>query len=173
VANKREVQASRKDVTIHNYSKQSSYAMDDLDMRLLAALKENARRPFLTLSKELGVSDATIHKRIHRLEKSGVIKGYNTKLDAEQLGYKVTAFIELHIKPGTSESVGQKLAKIPSVLEIFELHSHCDILLKVQAKDLHELRNELVGKISAVPDVLSKETSIVLNVAKSVDGPPL
>lgn len=142
-------------------------------MRLLLALKEDARRPFLALSKELGVSDATVHKRVRNLEKSGVIKGYSTRLDAEQLGYKVTAFIELRIKPGTAETVGQKLTKIPNVLEVFELHSHCDVLLRVQARDLHELRDELVGSIMAIPEVLSKETNIVLNTVKSVDGPPI
>lgn len=147
--------------------------MDDLDMRLLVALKEDARLPFLTLSKHLGVSDATIHKRVQSLEKSGIIKGYSTKLDAEQLGYKVTAFIELRIKPGSAEVVGGELAKIPNVLEVFELHSHCDILLKVQARDLHELRNELVNGIMAIPEVISKETNIVLNTVKSVAGPPI
>lgn len=147
--------------------------MDDLDMRLLVALKQDARRPFLALSKDLGVSDATIHKRIAALERSGVIRGYSTKLDPERLGYRVTAFIELKIKPGTAEAVGKRLAKIPEVLEVFELHSHCDILLKVQAKDLHELRNELVGVILAVPDIISKETNIVLNTVKSESGPPI
>lgn len=147
--------------------------MDDLDMRLLVALKDNARRPFLTLSKDLGVSDATIHKRIAGLEKSGVIKGYTTQLDAEQLGYRVTAFVELRINPGTADIVGQKLAKIPNVLEVFELHSHCDILIKVQARDLHELRNELITGIMAIPDIVSKQTNIVLNTVKSVDGPPI
>ncbi len=146
--------------------------MDELDFRILSALKEDARRPFLTLSKELGVSDATVRKHIRYLEKEGVIRGYKTDMDPEKLGFRVTAFIELHIKPGTADTVGQRLAKIPSVLEIFELHSHCDILLKVQARDLHELRDELVGRIGAIPDVLSKETNIVLNTVKSTNGPP-
>ena len=147
--------------------------VDDLDLRLLAALKDDARRPFLTLSKDFGVSDATVRKHIRNLENRGVIKGYGTRVDPEHLGYRVTAFIELKIKPGTADVVGQKLAKIPSVLEVFELHSHCDILLKVQTKDLHELRNELVSSISAIPEVLSKETSVVLNTAKDVTGPPI
>ncbi len=157
---------------ITNSARRSS-ALDDLDMRLLVALKENARRPVLALSKELGVSDATVHKRIHNLERSGIIKGYSTRLDAEQLGYKVTAFIEVRVKPGTSESVGQNLSRIPNVLEVFELHSHCDILVRVQARDLHELRDELVGIIMTVPDVVSKETNIVLNTVKSTEGPPI
>lgn len=146
--------------------------MDDLDMRLLAAMKNDARRPFLTLAKDLEVSDATIHNRIRSLEKAGVIKGYVTILDSEKLGYKVSAFIELRIKPGTAEQVGQKLSKIPNVMEVFELHSHCDILVKVQVRDLRELRDELVKRISAVPDVLSKETNVVLNTVKSTTGPP-
>ncbi|MGH9920039.1 MAG: Lrp/AsnC family transcriptional regulator [Nitrososphaerales archaeon] len=147
--------------------------MDDLDVRLLAAMRKDARRPFLALSKDLGVSDATIHKRIRVLENAGIIKGYTARLDAEQLGYRITAFIELRIKPGSAESVGQKLAKFPNVLEVFELHSHCDILLKVQVKDLHELRDELINRISSIPEIVSKETNVVLNTVKSVNGPPI
>lgn len=147
--------------------------MDELDMRLLLALKEDARRPLLVLSKELGVSDATVHKRVRGLEKTGVIKGYSTRIDAEKLGYNITAFIELRISPGTAEVVGQRLADMPNVLEVFELHSHCDILVKVQARDLRELRNKLVGEMMAIPEILSKETNIVLNTVKDTHGPPI
>jgi DNA-binding Lrp family transcriptional regulator len=147
--------------------------MDDLDRKLLVSLKEDARKPFLKLAKELNVSDATVHKHVAALEESGVITGYSAKLDAEKLGFGITAFIELRIKPGTADIVGEKLAKIPRVLDIYELHSHCDFLIRVQVRDIHELRNELVARITTIPEIVSKETNVVLNTVKSVSGPPI
>ncbi len=147
--------------------------MDDLDKRLLVSLKEDARKPFLKLAKELNVSDATVHKRVAALEESGIITGYSAKLDAEKLGFGITAFIELRIKPGTADIVGEKLTKIPRVLDIYELHSHCDFLIRVQVRDIHELRNELVARITTIPEIVSKETNVVLNTVKSVSGPPI
>lgn len=147
-------------------------AMDDVDRRILDALRKDARKSFLALSKELGISDATIHKRVGKLERAGVILGYAAKLDPELLGYGVTALIELRIKPGTAGPVGEALARIPNVLDVFELHSHCDILVKVQTRDLRELRDELVDRIMLIPDIVSRETCVVLNVVKSSPGPP-
>jgi hypothetical protein len=42
----------------------------------------------------------------------------------------------------------------------------------VQTRDLRELRNDLVNSIMLVPDVISRETYVVLNVVKSSPGPP-
>ncbi len=147
-------------------------ALDDIDREIVHALRKDARKSFLALSKELGISDATIHKRVGKLERAGVILGYTASLDPELLGYGVSAFIELRIKPGTAEAVGEALARIPNVLDVFELHSHCDILIRVQTRDLRELRNELVNRIMLIPDVVSRETCVVLNVVKSSPGPP-
>ena len=147
--------------------------MDELDSKILNALKVDARKPFLELAKELGVADATIHIRVRKMTEEGVIKSFETVVDAENLGYSVTAFVEIRVKPGTADEASRKLSKIEEVLEIHEIHGHCDILLKVKSRNLTELRDKLVSEIRAVKEVVSSEAYPVLKVIKEDHNVPI
>jgi len=140
--------------------------MDELDLKILEGLRVNSRRPFLELAKELGVSDATIHGRVKKMVEEGVIKDFTITTDHEKLGYGVTAFVELKVKPGTADEAISRLSEIGGVLEAHEIHGHCDILLKVKAKDLRELRDKIVNNIRRVEEVVSSQAFTVLKVVK-------
>ncbi|MEM3382682.1 MAG: Lrp/AsnC family transcriptional regulator [Nitrososphaerales archaeon] len=147
--------------------------MDELDLRILEALRVDARRPYLELAKELGVSDATIHLRVKKMVEEGVIKGFTILIDHEKLGYGMTAFIEVQVKPRTADETVSKLSSIDGVLEAHEIHGHCDILLKVKAKGLAELRDKIVNQIKKVEDIVSSKAYTVLKVAKEEHNLPI
>lgn len=59
--------------------------LDKVDQKIIEILNKNARTPSKEIASELresghDVSDRTIRKRIERLEKSGIIKGYKAVL---------------------------------------------------------------------------------------------
>ena len=147
--------------------------MDNLDLKILEGLRVDARRPFLELAKELGVSDATIHMRVKRMVKEGVIQGFATIVDHRKLGYGVTAFIEVRVKPGTADEAVSKLSGIKGVLETHEMHGRYDILLKVKVKDLDELRDKVVNDIRRLEEVVSSEAHTVLKVVKEMHSMPI
>ena len=140
--------------------------MDVLDLKILNVLRQDARKPFLEVANELGVSDVTIHKRVKKMVDRGVIRGFETVIDDAKLGYGVTAFVEVGVEPGASESAAEKLTRIDGVLETHEIHGHCDILLKVRAEGLSELRDKLVNQIRVVEEVVSTEAFPVMRVVK-------
>lgn len=146
--------------------------MDELDLKILGALRVDARKPFLELAKELGVADATIHVRVKKMVEEGVIKGFETILDDEKLGYGVTAFVEIKVKPGTAGEATPELSRVDGVLEAHEIHGHCDILLKVRAKGLTELRDKMVNEIRAIKEVASSEAYTVMEVVKEEHSLP-
>ena len=127
----------------------------------------------MELAKELGVSDATIHARVKKMVEEGLIKGFTIRLDHEKLGYGVTAFVEVRVKPGTVDDALLKLSSTEGVLEVHEIHGHCDILLKMKAKDLGELRDKVVNKIRKFEEVVSSEAFAVLKVVKEEDSLPI
>ncbi len=147
--------------------------MDDLDLQILVALSNNARKSYVELAHELEVSDATIHNRIRGMIDAGIIKGFVTLVDFEKIGFGIMAFVELKTKPGTADIVAPKLAKIAGVIGIYEVHSHYDILLKVAAKSLKELRHKIVNEIGKIPEVLSNYNYTILNLVKEEANPPL
>ncbi len=147
--------------------------LDDLDRKILGALRLNARKPFLELAKDLGVSDATIHTRVHKLIKDGVIKGFETIINDRYLGFGITGFIEINIEPGTIEKVVEKMSRLDGVMEVHEIHGHYDILLKVRTKDLNEFRDKLVNEIRPIEEVVSTEAYTVLKVVKEEHSLPI
>jgi len=60
--------------------------VDEIDLRILSILQENARTPFTKIARELGVSDATIHLRVRKMEDTGVIEKYDTVLNEDKMG---------------------------------------------------------------------------------------
>lgn len=147
--------------------------MDELDLKILEALRLDSRRPYLELAKELGVSDATIHVRVKKMIEEGIIKGFTTLIDHEKIGYGMTAFVEVRVKPGMTDDAVSKLSGIEGVLETHEIHGHCDILLKVRVKDLVELRDKIVNKIRRVEEIVSSEAYAVLKVVKEEHSLPI
>ena len=64
---------------------QSWSTLDEVDQKIIKILNKNARIPSKDIASELrnfgvDVSDRTIRKRIERLEKNGIIKGYKAVL---------------------------------------------------------------------------------------------
>jgi len=147
--------------------------MDDLDLQILAALSNNARKSYVELAHELEVSDATIHNRIRGMVEGGIIKSFVTLIDFEKIGFGVMAFVELKTKPGTADIVAPKLAKIKGVIGIYEVHSHYDILLKLAARSLKELRQKIVNEIGRIPEVISNYNYTILNLVKEDSNPPI
>jgi len=146
--------------------------MDDLDLQILAALSNNSRKSYVELASELEVSDATVHNRIRSLIDSGIIKGFITLIDFEKLGFGVVAFVELKTKPGTADQVTPKLARVKGIVGIYEMHSDCDILIKIVARDLKDLRDKIVNEVGKIPEVVSNHNNTVLNLVKEDFNPP-
>ncbi|MDD3471138.1 MAG: AsnC family transcriptional regulator [Bacteroidales bacterium] len=122
--------------------------LDELDEKILRAIVENARTPFLEIARECNVSGAAIHQRVQKLTNLGVIKGSEFLVDAEKLGYETCAFVGLFLtSPSTFDHVVQELEKIPEVVECYYTTGQYDLLIKVFAKNnkdlLRIIHNEL------------------------------
>ena len=71
--------------------------MDKIDAMLITLLQENARAPLKLLASKVFLSAPAVSSRIDKLEKQGIILGYNTIIDRQKLGYHITAFINLEL----------------------------------------------------------------------------
>ena len=103
----------------------------------------------------------------------GAIRRFETVVDAEKLGFGITAFVEIKVNPGATVQAASKLSQIDGVLEAHEIHGHCDILLKVRVRNLVELRDKLVGEVRAIKEVVSSEAYPVLKVVKEEYSVPV
>jgi DNA-binding Lrp family transcriptional regulator len=87
-------------------------------------------------------------------------------LDNNKLGYDHLAFMGINIEPGTADEVTNSLSSIEEVLEIHEMHGRFDLLLKIRAKDLEEMRDIVVNKIRKLPRIIETELMTALKTRK-------
>ncbi len=114
--------------------------LDSLDVNILQLLSDNARKPYLEVARETGVSGAAIHQRVAKLQQMGVIKGSETLISPESIGYDTCAYLGVYVKdPQTFDTLLEKLKLIPEVVECHLTTGQYDMLIKVYAKNNKDL----------------------------------
>ncbi|MBN8535122.1 MAG: Lrp/AsnC family transcriptional regulator [Rhizobiales bacterium] len=134
---------------------------DDLDQRLIAELRADARLPALTLSRRLGVSRGTIQNRIARLRRDKVILGFTVRLGDAVEGNAIRAVTMIEIRSGDTRSVIAALKRLPEVAALHSTHGRWDLVASLVASDLSAL-DQALAAIRQVPGVSASETTILM-----------
>lgn len=143
-------------------------SIDRLDADLLELLHAEPRVGVLEASRRLGVARGTVQARLNRLEREGIIADMAPTLDAEALGFPVTAFATLEIAQGRGHgAVVEHLTAIPEVLEAHTTTGAGDVLIRVVARthsDLQRVINQIVDgqNVLRSSTVIALETQIPL-----------
>jgi len=139
--------------------------LDEIDYKILDTLRRDARTPFTEIGRDLGISDATVHVRVNKMMDEGIIKRYTIVVDEEALGRKVRGFMLINVNPGSLEEVANQLVENEGVSAVYEIHGPNDLIMKVEAGDLDEMR-DLVLKVREIPNVATSELITVFKVWK-------
>lgn len=122
---------------------------DRLDLRILEMLSDNARKPFLEIARETGISGAAIHQRIQKLTASGVISSFRTIIDPGTIGYQTCAYIGIILNdPSKYDEVVKRLREIPEVVDCHFTTGTYDIFAKIYARNNSNLLDILHNKLS-------------------------
>jgi Lrp/AsnC family transcriptional regulator for asnA, asnC and gidA len=122
----------------------SQQQLDKLDLTILNMLAENARKPYLEISRECGVSGAAVHQRIQRLTANGVIAGSECLFNPASLGYDTCAYVGIFLRdPSLYEQMVEKLHTIPEVVECYYTTGQYDIFIKLYARNNDHLLHVL------------------------------
>ena len=122
--------------------------LDSLDYQILKTLSENARKPYLEIARECGVSGAAIHQRIQKLTSMNVISGSLTLISPSAIGYDTCAYIGFYLSdPSQFSELVERLKLIPEVVECHYTTGKYDILIKVYAKNNDHLLNIIHTKL--------------------------
>lgn len=139
--------------------------IDGTDKEILRILQDNSKTPFLEIARRLGLSGATIHERVNALREAGIIKSFSVKLDEKRLRYPVTAIIGVTLEHPSLDTTSLKeaLEDIKEITEAHNLTGDSDLLLKIKARDIEELRGLLQDRVQNLPGVMRLSTSVVLD----------
>lgn len=136
--------------------------LDEIDRRVIDALRRNPRASITALAASVGVARGTLYARLEALEDNGVITGYGPEIDPTAAGFGVLAFCTLEISQGSHAETVRALSKVVEVLEIHTITGDGDLLLRVIATSNDHL-HQTIQTITAVPTVQRSQTQLALS----------
>ena len=141
--------------------------IDDISLKILKILQEKARIPNVEVARQVGMAPSAVLERIRKLEKTGLIDGYEVRLNPERFGKAQVAFIHLRIEGRTpTEILVDRLAALAPVQEIHYVAGQDSFLLKVRVTDTNALGRLVREEIAPMEGVVSTDTTIVMNTFK-------
>ena len=117
--------------------------LDKKDELIIKVLKENSRIPIRDIAKKTGIRPSTVHERIKKLIKKGVIEKFTLKLNNKAVGENFIVF--MLIKGGTTEYINTKIINNEKVRDIFGITGEYDLLLKLKFKDVEEFNDFIIN----------------------------
>lgn len=140
-----------------------NYEIDNIDLKILSLLAEDAKIPYTEIAKKVYVSGGTVHVRMRKLEDMGIVKNAGLNIDYSKLGYDISAFLGIYLeKSSLYENVANQLKKIPEIVNIHYTTGTYSIFAKIYCKDTKHLREVLHDKIQKVDGIERTETFISL-----------
>jgi Lrp/AsnC family transcriptional regulator for asnA, asnC and gidA len=123
-------------------------SFDQLDLKIIKSLDGNGRKPYRLIAEEVGVSDATVRKRIKRMLDDGIIKEFNIILNYQALGRIIKAFIGLRVNPGKLKSIVDHLQQHPDIQVLYRTTGDVDLMVEIICRDMEELNSFLESELS-------------------------
>ena len=144
--------------------------MDKKDEKILELLKENSKLTTQQISKKTLIPITTVHSRIKKLEKEGIIKKYTLGLDHKKIGKHISAYIlivvdykSLKESKITQHDLAKTLVQFDFVEEAAIVTGSIDIIIKVRVKDIDELDNFVTKKLRNINGIEKTQTMVILN----------
>ena len=148
--------------------------IDDISLKILKILQEKARIPNVEVARQVGLAPSAVLERIRKLEKQGIIDGYEVRLNPKRFAKSLVAFVSVKLKkPADEIKVGKQLTRIPEVQEVHYVAGDDAFLVKLRVADTQSLGRLTRHKIASNAAVQSTQTSIVLSTYKETAKIPI
>jgi Lrp/AsnC family transcriptional regulator, leucine-responsive regulatory protein len=147
--------------------------IDKIDLTILSILQDNGRTSNADLARAVGMAPSAVLERMRKLERKGVINGFEAVLRPKDVGFTLTAFTFVRADEGVgSTDVGKALSRVGGVLEVHYTAGQDSYLVKVRARDTEHLQH-ILQQFGAIPGVRDTRTTVVLTTLKESRALPL
>jgi DNA-binding Lrp family transcriptional regulator len=138
-------------------------ALDDTDRKILALLRENSRRTLADIGSQVSLSVAAVKRRVGRLERDGVIKGYTARIDTSMLGSAIEVLMEVYCADRTSPGdIHHTFEHLDEVVTASTVGGEADVLVRLRVDGVKHLE-AVVEQVRRDPNVVRTRTMLVLS----------
>ena len=146
------------------------YPLDDLDRRLLSALRVNGREPVASLARDLGVTRSTVNSRLKRLTDSGTVVGFGVRIREDRDPNSIRAITLIEVEGRAITKVIHALRGFPEVKALHSTNGGWDLVAELRTDTLADF-DRLLGQVRSIEGVLNSETSLLLSSVSSEELP--
>jgi Lrp/AsnC family transcriptional regulator len=150
--------------------------LDKIDMKILAALQEDASRSAAEIAEAVGLSQSPCWRRIQRLKEEGYIAKIVALLDRSKLSLRAQLFVQVKVERNDQLSLAefsQAIREFPEVMECHVILGVFDFLLRVVAKDMDAYKKFYFERLSRVPNIREVTSFVAASEIKSTTALPL
>lgn len=148
--------------------------LDEVSLKILKILQEKARIPNIEVARQVEMAPSAVLERIRKMERQGIIDGYEVRLNPERFDRRQIAFVEVRTRAvGARPQTGRELAAIPEVQEVHYVDGDDGYLVKLRVADTAELATILREKIAVINEVVATRTTTVLQTYKETARIPI
>lgn len=134
--------------------------MDATDRRIVSLLEGNARLTYAEIGSQVGLAPSSVHDRVRKLERAGVLRGYRADVDFSRVGLPITAFVSLALRPSSPADVPSRVAEFPLVESLYSVAGDNSYVLVVRAPSTTALE-ELLDALRAKLEVVTRSTIVL------------
>lgn len=146
--------------------------LDHKDVAILAALQEDGRLSNVELAERVALSPSPCLRRVKRLERMGVLRGYRAVLDRRAVGLGLTVFVEIGVEKHSFENAAalhETLLAMPEVVSCHMVSGAADFLAEIVVADLDAYERLLTEKLLRLPMVNDIRSNFAMRQVKT-DG---
>ncbi len=135
---------------------------DDVDRKLLALLMADARQSTTVIARKLGLARTTVHERIARLEKDGVVAGYTALVNSRPESETAQALVLVAITQKQQKPVVEALKRFPEIKLCLAINGEFDLMLAIEAP-LNADVDAVIDEVVEIPGVVRSQSLTVLS----------
>ncbi|MBF0247706.1 MAG: Lrp/AsnC family transcriptional regulator [Alphaproteobacteria bacterium] len=149
---------------------------DDLDLKIIDQLQEDARQTNLALAEKVGLSPTPCARRVRNLEDQGVIKGYRAVVDLHKLGVDLTIFVGVKVERHQDDEAASFVDAVtgwPEVLSCHLVSGDIDFLLEVVAANMEDYERFVLQRLLKIRSVKDVRSNFAMRTYKSGGPAPV
>lgn len=135
--------------------------LNQKDVEILKALRSDCRKPMGLVGDEVGVSKATVSRRVSKLEEDGIIKGYDLDVDSGRLGL-MKSLIFMQIVGSPANILIDQLREYPEISAIYKAFGDHNIVCEAYTRSVDDLYEMIQTKLLKMPSIRNVEVDILV-----------
>ncbi|MFK7744040.1 MAG: Lrp/AsnC family transcriptional regulator [Roseobacter sp.] len=140
--------------------------MDEMDKKLIGALRHDSRASLSEIATLLGWSRATVRTRLGKLQESGEIVGFSVVLKSDQISDPVRGLMMIAIEGRGTERIIRQLHNMPQVRQVHSTNGRWDVITEIGTETLEHF-DQVLTQIRRLDGVTGSETSLLLSTRKA------